>query len=252
MKVGLLTCAAAVALGGSLVGRAMAQDYAIPAGTPAYIRAAVESDTRPEADTARDADRKPAEILTLSGIKPGDRVIEIAGFGNYYTRMLAAIVGDNGKVSMFDLPYTGGRAGQASAAFVAEHANSEYHLVDYNDAVFPQDVDTVFMILYYHDLGLQEIDRAALNAKLFAALKPGGAFLVVDHKAEDGSGWRDTQQLHRVDVAEIVKEVTAAGFELEVDSDLLANPDDPRTQMVFTPGVRGHTDRAVFVFRKPE
>lgn len=252
MKARLCFRAAAVALGGGLAVSAMAQDYVVPAGTPAYIRAAVESDARPEADRARDADRKPAQILALSGIEPGDRVIEIAGFGNYYTRMLSSIVGDAGKVSMFDLPYTGGRAGAASAAFVAEHPNTEYHLVDYDDAVFPQNVDIVFMILYYHDLGLQDIDRAALNARLFSALKPGGVYLIVDHKAAEGSGWRDTERLHRVGVEEIVREVRAAGFELELDSDLLANPDDDRTQMVFAPGVRGHTDRAVFVFRKPE
>ena len=234
---------------------AVAQEYMIPAGTPAYIRAAVQSGERPEADRARDAARKPAEVLTLSGIKPGDRVIEMAGFGNYYTRLLSAIVGDAGTVAMYDLPYTGApRGGNATAspAFVAEHPNTEYHLGDYNNIVFPSDVDVAFNILYYHDLGLQDgLDRAALNRKIFDALKPGGVFLIIDHKAEDGSGWRDTQALHRVGVEVIRREVEAAGFELAAASDLLANPDDPHTAMVFAPGTRGATDRALFVFRKP-
>jgi predicted methyltransferase len=251
MKSSSLTTAAIVALA-ALSGRAMAQDYVIPANTPAYIRAAVESEARTADEKARDAGRKPAQILALSGIKPGDKVIEIAGFGNYYTKMLSEIVGENGRVSMFDLPYTGARAGQASAAFVAEHANTEYHLVNYNNAVFPQGVDIVYMVLYYHDLGLQDVDRAVLNRKLFAALKPGGAFLVVDHKAADGSGWSNTQALHRVDYQEIIKEVTAAGFKLEVSSDLLAHPEDDRSKMVFAPGERGETDRAVLLFRKPK
>lgn len=252
MRTRFLTTAAIVAVSALLGGRAMAQDYTIPANTPAYIRSAVESGERSDEDKARDAGRKPAEILTLSGIKTGDKVIEIAGFGNYYTKMLSAIVGDKGKVSMFDLPYTGGRAGAASAAFVADHPNTEYHLVNYNDAVFPGNADLVTMVLYYHDLGLQDVDRAALNKKLFNALKPGGAYLIVDHKAKDGSGWSNTEQLHRVDPAEIVKEVTAAGFELEVTSGLLAHPEDDRTKMVFTQGLRGATDRAVFLFRKPK
>jgi predicted methyltransferase len=124
-------------------------------------------------------------------------------------------------------------------------------VIDYNEAEFPDDVDVVFNILYYHDLGPQEIDTATMNAKLFESLKSGGAYVIVDHKAEDGSGWRDAGTIHRMGVETIVDEVTAAGFELEIDSDLLANPDDPRTEMVFSPGTRGATDRALFVFRKP-
>ena len=92
---------------------------------------------------------------------------------------------------------------------------------------------------------------AALNRKIFAALKPGGIYLVIDHKAEDGSGWRDAGTIHRMGVDTIKQEVTAAGFELGVESDLLANPSDDRTQMVFSPGTRGTTDQAFFIFRKP-
>jgi len=253
MRTRILACAAVAVLGGGVAGGAMAQGYMVPSNAPAYIRAAVESADRPDADTERDAARKPAEVLMLSGIEPGDRVIEIAGFGNYYTRLLSAIVGDSGTVSMYDLPYTGGRAGAASAQFVTDHPNTEYHLGDYNNVEFPAGVDVAFNILYYHDLGLQEgLDRAAFNRKIFAALKPGGTYLVVDHKAADGSGWDNTPQLHRMGAEVIVQELTAAGFELAVDSDLLANPDDPRDTMVFAPGTRGATDRALLVFRKPE
>lgn len=252
MSSGFVVRAAVAAIAGGVAGGAVAQDYSVPANAPAHIRAAVEADSRPDADVARDAARKPAEVLMLSGIEPGDRVIEIAGFGQYYTRLLSDIVGEDGLVAMYDLPYTGARAGAASAAFVAEHPNTEYHLGDYNNITFPDDVDLAFNVLYYHDLGLQDVDRAAMNRRIYDALTPGGAYLVIDHNAEAGSGWRDTQSLHRVDPAVIVDELTAAGFELEVDSDLLANPDDPRTAMVFAPGTRGATDRSVLLFRKPE
>lgn len=251
MKASLLMAVGTFALCAGLAGSAAAQNYMVPAGTPAYIRAAIASAERTEAMTERDAARKPAEILALSGIKPGDRIIEIAGFGNYYTTLLADIVGEDGEVHMFDLPYTEQFGGAASRAFVAAHPNTSYQLVNYNEAVFPEGIDIVFNVLYYHDLGPQEIDTAAMNRKLLASLKPGGRYVIIDHKAEDGSGWRDAGTIHRMGVETIVEELTAAGFELSVSSDLLANPGDDRTQMVFSPGTRGATDRAVFVFSKP-
>jgi len=226
--------------------------YTIPEGTPDYIRQAINSSERTDADKARDSSRKPAEILMMSGIKPGDHVIEIAGVGQYYTRLLSAIVGENGKVDVYDLPYTERFAGEPSRAFAASHPNMDYHQEDYNGSTFPPNVDVVFNILYYHDLILQNIDTARMNAKLLASLKPGGAYVIVDHKAEDGSGTRDTQKLHRIDVQIIKDQVTAAGFELAEESDILAHPEDDRTKMVFTPGLRGITDRAVYIFRKPK
>lgn len=244
--IGKLICAGFLAL--SLV--ACGGDSRQAADTA--IQAAVNSPERSEEHRARDIARKPAEILALSGIEPGDRVIEIAGFGQYYTTMLSSIVGPSGKVDVFDLPYTEAFGGEAAHAFAAAHPNTDYHLVDYNLAQFPENVDVIFNVLYYHDLGPQEIDTAAMNAKLFEALKPGGVYLIVDHKAEDGSAWRDAGTIHRMGVETIVEEVAATGFELTVDSDLLANPDDDREAMVFAPGARGATDRAVFVFTKPE
>ena len=226
--------------------------YTMPGDTPGYIRQAIESKQRTDADRARDSSRKPAEVLKMSGIKPGDHVIEIAGFGQYYTKLLSAIVGPNGKVDVYDLPYTESFAGAASRAFAASHPNVNYHQEDYNNSVFPPDVDVVFNILYYHDLILQNIDTARMNGKLLASLKPGGAYVIIDHKAEDDSGTRDTQKLHRIDVQVIKDQVTAAGFKLAAESNILAHPEDDRTRMVFTPGLRGITDRALFIFRKPK
>jgi predicted methyltransferase len=225
--------------------------YVVPAGTPAYVRHAIELPERSAEQRARDADRKPAELLTLSGIKPGERVVEFASFGQYFTPFLSDIVGPKGMVYMYDLPYTEKRFGAASRAFVAAHSNARYELVDYNTLVLPPNVDMVFNVLYYHDLSLNDIDTASLNARIFKALKPGGIFLVVDHNAAPGSGRRDTKALHRIDPAVIRQEVTAAGFELVTQSDLLDNPGDDHTQLVFAPGIRGRTDQTVFEFRKP-
>jgi predicted methyltransferase len=226
--------------------------YVIPVGTPPYITAAVESSTRAPEQVARDSNRKPAELLTMSGIKPRDRVVEFASAGQYFTPMLSDIVGPKGMVYMFDLPYTETRAGAGSRAFVASHPNSRYELIDYNTLELPQNIDVVYIVLYYHDLPLNKIDTAALNAKVFKSLKPGGIYFIVDHNARPGSGTEDTQKLHRIDPAVIKQEVTAAGFELVEESKLLARADDDHTKMVFTPGLRGLTDQSIFKFRKPK
>jgi predicted methyltransferase len=225
--------------------------YVLPANAAAHVRRAIESPDRTAEARARDYHRKPAEILIASGIEEGDRIVEIAGFGQYFTTMLAAAVGPSGRVDVYDLPYTEQFAGPASREFDAKHDNVAYHQQSYNDVELPQGVDAVWNVLYYHDLQPNGIDTAAFNRKILAALKPGGIFLVIDHKAEDGSGWRDAGTIHRMGVDTIKQEVLAAGFTLALESDLLANPSDDRTKMVFTPGTRGTTDQAFFIFRKP-
>jgi predicted methyltransferase len=227
--------------------------YVLPAGTPQYIRAAIEDPTRTPEQRARDVNRKPAELLIMSGIRPGNTVIEFASFGQYFTTFLSDIVGPKGTVDMYDLPYTEKRAGEASRTFVAAHPNSHYQLVDYNTLELPQQVDEVFMVLYYHDLFINQIDTKSLDARIFKALKPGGVFLVVDHNATPGTDTTETaKKLHRIDPAVIRKEVTAAGFTLVKESKLLAHPEDDHAQIVFSPALRGLTDQTVFVFRKPK
>ena len=234
----------------------MAQDaYMVPADTTANVKRAVESGARTDEQRARDSLRKPGEILTLAGIEEGDYVIEFAALGHYYTTMLVDAVGSNGHVEMVDMPWTDRFGGEPARAFAAEHNNATFTQVHYNEADLPDDVDVVTMVLFYHDLlresAEQSVDTADMNARVFAALKPGGTYLIVDHKAEDGSGWRDVGTLHRIDAQSIIDEVTAVGFELAVNSDLLANPADDRTLGMRDPAIRGSTDRAVFVFRKP-
>jgi predicted methyltransferase len=226
--------------------------YVIPADAPDHVRAAIEDAARPAEQKSRDGNRKPGELLMLSGVKPGDRVLEFAAFGQYFTDLLSSVVGPKGMVYMLDLPYTEARAGAPSRAFVAAHPNARYEVADYNTVELPQNLDVVFNVLYYHDLPLNKIDTAALNAKIFKALKPGGVFLIVDHNAAPGSGTRDVEKLHRIDPAVIKQEVTAAGFRLVEDSKLLANPEDDHTWMVFAPGKRGTTDQAVLKFQKPK
>jgi predicted methyltransferase len=242
----------ALVLGADPVG---AQGYIVPSGTAANIKRAIESPARMEEQRARDAARKPAEILTLAGIEDGDRVIEFASFGHYYTTLLVEAVGPSGHVHMVDMPWTEPFAGGPARAFDAAHANATFTLIHFNRAELPRNIDVALMVLFYHDLktqsGEQSVDTADMNARILAALRPGGTFLVVDHKAADFAGWRDVESLHRIDEATIIQEVTAAGFELVASSNILANPDDDHSLNMRDPAIRGRTDRAVLVFRKP-
>ena len=234
---------------------AQAQAYSVPAAAPASIKRAVEAPSRPAEQRARDADRKPAETLMLLDLAEGERVVELAAFGHYWTNMLVEAVGPRGHVYMVDMPWTDRFGGEAGRAFDAAHDNATYTQAHYNQMQLPTNVDAVLMVQFYHDLkrnnASESVDTADMNRKIFAALKPGGIYLVVDHNAEAGSGWRDASTLHRIDPAAIKSEVTAAGFELVQDSALLANPADDRKQNMRAEGLRGKTDQAVLVFRKP-
>lgn len=229
--------------------------YRVPGNAPAHIKRAVESAARAPEQTARDAARKPAETLMLAAIPEGGRVVELASFGHYWTPMLVEAVGPSGHVYMVDMPWTDRFGGAAARAFDEQHANATYTQASYDAMNLPQNIDAVLNVLFYHDLkrenAAESVNTAEMNRRVFAALKPGGTYLVIDHKAEDGSGWRDAMTLHRIDPATIRAEVLAAGFELATDSDLLANPADDRKLSMRSPEIRGGTDQAVFVFRKP-
>jgi predicted methyltransferase len=231
----------------------LAQDYNIPENTPPHIRSAVVSTQRSDNQVARDAGRRPAEVLTIADLNEGDHVAEISSFGQYYTEMLVEAVGGSGMVDMYDLPllagFQDGNVGKAGQAFADARNNARYQVVDYNTVDFPAGLDMVTNVLSYHDFQAFGVDTGGLNSKVFAALRPGGKYLVIDHKAEDGSGWRDAGNVHRIGKEVIIDEVTSAGFNLIADSALLDNPDDDRSAMVFT--VRGQTARALLVFQKP-
>jgi predicted methyltransferase len=103
----------------------------------------------------------------------------------------------------------------------------------------------------YPDEFMGRIDPAQLNRAVFAMLKPGGTYFIVDHAAEPGSGMRDTERFHRIDPATVRAQVEAAGFEYVGSSDALRNPADSHAVAVFDPTIRGHTDQFVMRFRKP-
>jgi predicted methyltransferase len=221
---------------------------------PAYITAAVADDARPATDKERDAERKPAETLAFAGVKPGQQIIELAPGRGYYTRLLSAVVGPNGKVySVTSAPKPGAKP-PAVEAIAADPHYGNVHVVEghYTDMKLPADSDLVWTTQNYHDFhNIPDLKISDLNKAVFDALKPGGTYFVLDHSAAAGSGTRDTNTLHRIDEETVKQEVKAAGFELVGESNILRNKDDPRTGKVFEPPIQGHTDQFILKFRKP-
>jgi predicted methyltransferase len=241
----LVLAAAAAALS---TGAAQAQ------APSAAVLAAVADPGRPDADKARDANRKPAEEVAISGLKPGQTVAELAPGGGYFTRILAKTVGPKGKVYAEVSAATLVKR-PASADAVKAIALADPNVVVVPDdyatlAALPEKVDMVWTTENYHDFHYA-MDIGALNKAVFNALKPGGTYYIEDHAAAAGSGPSVTSTLHRIDPGLVRQEVEAAGFKLVTASDLLKNPDDAHTLGSVDPAIRGNTDRLVLVFRKP-
>jgi predicted methyltransferase len=237
----------------AIAAQAASAAWAAPA-IPAYISAAVADSARPAEDKQRDADRKPAETLAFAGVKPGDTVIEIAPGKGYYTRLLSAVVGPKGKVYAATSPPKPDAPPPPVQAIAADphYGNVTVSLQRVADLKLPQGVDLVWTSLNYHDFhNIPDVDVATINRAMFAALKPGGSYFVLDHAAEAGSGSRDTGTLHRIDEETVKQEVTAAGFKLVGESNTLRNKSDPHTAKVFDPEIRGHTDQFLLKFKKP-
>lgn len=230
---------------------------AAQAQVPAHIAAALADKSRPAADVARDSARKAGEIIALTEVKPGGKVADFVIGGGYFTRILASAVGPNGRVYAYQPAEF--IAFQKSYGENLKTVAGAYPNVTPMDASFqaldlPDGLDAVITVQNYHDLHLKPFPAgtaAKVNAEIFKSLKKGGVFLVVDHEATAGSGTSAADTLHRIDIEAVKREVQAAGFRLERESQLLDLPSDPRTASVFAPEIRGKTDQFVLKFRKP-
>jgi predicted methyltransferase len=222
------------------------------AQAPAAIVQALASTDRPAADREQDARRKAAEILAFAEVQPGDKVADIYAGGGYFTRAFAKAVGPTGKVyAVFSRETPQAQALTTAPGF----SNVALIVRPWNAFAAPEPLDLVFNSQFYHDLYNPQYGgeggAAAHNRAVFAALKPGGVYLIVDHAAETGSGLRDHATTHRIDEEAVKRDITAAGFVFEGSSPVLRNPQDARTTNVFDPSIRGRTDQLVLKFRKP-
>jgi predicted methyltransferase len=235
--------------------------FAAPAAksaTPAYVTAALGNPARKD-DAANDERRKTAEVVTFAGVKPGQKVLELVPGSGYWTRVFSLVVGAKGHVYTV-WPHEMDKYAAKSIATWQELVKAKpfdnVSLLQQAAAELSvtEPVDVVFTSQNYHDYYdkfMGPVDIATFGKQVFAALKPGGAFIVIDHVAQAGSGTRDTDTLHRIDPDVVKKDLAAVGFVFDGSSDALHNADDPLTAKVFDPSIRGRTDQFVFKFRKP-
>ncbi len=211
---------------------------------------------RPAADVARDAARKPADMVMFAGVKPGDTVADFIPGGGYFTRVFSLAVGPKGKVFAV-IPAAAEAAYPEPSKAIRDMATTGWpNVAVVNSPLDPAiagKLDLFWTAQNYHDLHNSQTPEQilGLNKAIFAALKPGGVYVIVDHAAVDGSGLTATKTLHRIDPAAIKSEVTAAGFTFDGESPALRNPADPKTAAVFDPAIRGKTDQVVYRFKKP-
>lgn len=231
--------------------------FAVLALAPLSVAVAKDgvSTTRPAADSARDADRKPAEMIKFAKISKGKTVVEMLPGAGYFTRVFSDAVGPKGKVYAY-WPQSFAKAAEGSRKINAEpgRGNIEAFVGPLNQIAPAGIADVVWTSQNYHDLKGPRVPAdgtAQVNKAAWDALKPGGLYVILDHSAAAGSGLRDVDTLHRIDAATLKAEVIAAGFVFVDETKALANPADDRTLNVFNPAIRGHTDQFTFRFKKP-
>ncbi len=212
---------------------------------------------RPTEDIARDAQRRPADMLAFAHIKPGQTVIDYIPGKGYFTRLFSNAVGTQGAVysvvPQFLLDKFKDRPRPPSVSLEPGHSN--VHDVVSTDVSLnvPVKADVVWTSQNYHDVHIAGGASAAgrLNKAVFEALKPGGLYIVVDHAAIGPQDDATMARLHRIEREIVVQEVTAAGFVFEGESMALSNPADPHTIPVFDPSIRGKTDQFALRFKRP-
>jgi predicted methyltransferase len=225
------------------------------AAAPAYVAHAVADPTRPKADTDADVLRDPADTLAFAGVKPGMTVAELFPGGGYFTRMLSDIVGPNGKViGIENAGWKGAVAADQKTIASLAQKNVALEVEPFGQMALAQPIDLFWITQNYHDLKIAKygaVDTAAFNAEVFKALKPGGVYMVIDHQANPGTTLAQIAELHRVEKAQVIAEVTAAGFRLAGEGKFLNRPGDDHTKTIFDPAIQGKTDQYALKFIKP-
>jgi len=237
----------------------------------------VASPDRSAADRANDLRRKPEQMLAFIGIRPGMTALDLSAAGGYTTELLARAVGPGGRVFGQSAPHPAEAApqprieaeGGAAASTSPRRLPSPQALAEraknpavanivavvrkFEDPVPPEvangGLDLVTLMFNYHDLGHMGVDRAQMNRAVFAALKPGGMYVIADHAGRPGTGISESGTLHRIEESFLRKEVEAAGFRLSAEGNFLRNPADPRDRN--TPEPPQPKDEFVLKFVKP-
>jgi predicted methyltransferase len=216
--------------------------------------AIVASPDRSDADRQTDQRREPAKMLAFAGVTTGMKVLDMEANAGYSTELLARAVGPTGVVYAQDSAAVMERVKDKFDIRAQKPAmkNVVHVIRDFDDPI-PPDVSGLDLITFffaYHDVTYMPVDRAKMNQKMFAALKPGGFLVIADHAAKAGDGTTVSKTLHRIEEATLRGEVEAAGFKLVAEGDFLHHPEDPRDAPVFHPQVP--VDEFVLKFQKPQ
>jgi predicted methyltransferase len=241
---------------GALVSLSMLAGNAVAAdGSKAPdFEAIVAAPDRSDADRQTDQRRQPARMLAFTGVQNGMKVLDMGAGAGYSTELLARAVGT-----------AAGMVYAQGSAVVMERVKDKFdlraekaamknvvHVIRNYDDPVPPDVNGLDLITFffaYHDVTYMPVDRAEMNKKMFAALKPGGFLVIADHSARSGEGSSVAKTLHRIEESTVRREIEAAGFKLAAEADFLRHPEDPRDAAVFRPQVP--VDEFVLKYQKP-
>jgi predicted methyltransferase len=224
--------------------------------------AALTAKARLASDLERDTSRKPDAVFAYLGIQPGMQVLDVFSGGGYTTEYAAWLVGPTGHVTAFNpQPFEDYVKDEVATRFAAGRLPNVDRVVQAlplaADALTAARYDAAIMVQNYHDVywvhepNWKKVDGPALLAAIKASLKPGAVFGVVDHAAAAGTGTSAAQTLHRIEKAALIADFKTAGFVLDGESPVLANPADDHSKSVFDDSIRGKTDQFVLRFRKP-
>lgn len=224
------------------------------------VSAAITNPDRTADDRERDERSRPDVILGLLNIEPGDTVADVFGGGGYYSELIAGVTGPEGDVILHNnTPYSKWVMQQLQEKYIDNTVPGiRVQISEVDNLQFsPSSLDAALMVMSFHDLyyynperGWGNTDVSLFLGQLYEAMKPGGRLVIVDHAAFEGTGKSAAQDVHRLDEQFARQQIEAAGFSFVTESDVLRNPDDDKTKMVFDKSVRGTTDRFVLVFER--
>jgi len=228
---------------------------------PPTIAAAVAASDRNPDNVKMDAGRKPAQVLQFFGVRPGMHVLDLFGGNAYWAEIMAPVVGPKGHYTVWEpSQFYSDKTKQSFATFTAKHPNVSIIDSPFEAPALPKNyADFVILNDNYHDTYWQsdkykipQMDPNAFLKAVYASMKPGAVIGVMDHIANPNSDTRATvEKLHRIDPSVVKADFKRAGFVFVKSSNLLRNPADDHSLLVFDPKVRGETDKFVFEFRKP-
>jgi predicted methyltransferase len=227
---------------------------AVAAPKAMTVTQAVADPSRPASDRTTDASRHPAETLAFAGIKPGMKVAELFPGGGYFTRMIIDVVGPTGEDTGIENAGWKGAA-EADRKMMADLNRPNIHLdvEPFGHMTLDHKYDLFWITQNYHDLKIAkfgDVDMAAFNHQVYDSLKPGGVYFILDHQANPGTTTEQIAALHRVEKAEVIREVTAAGFKLVAEGKFLRRPGDDHTKSIFDKSIQGKTDQYALKFVK--